>query len=119
MSRCAFRTVRRSREQPTHTMMCIGSNLKHFSLTVDTVATIADKLGMQPIDAEWCFSNWTKSQFPEDGSDGECSTDEESTEESTDEPLTDHDEELADMTSVVRVGEWTDEVFDGSKEPMA
>jgi hypothetical protein len=40
--------------------MCIGSNLKHFSLTVDAAAAIANKLGMQPTDAEWCFAKLDK-----------------------------------------------------------
>ena len=32
--------------------------MKHFSLAVDAAA---NKLGMQPTDAEWCFANRTKS----------------------------------------------------------
>jgi hypothetical protein len=111
----AFRAVRCSREQPTRTMMCIGSNLQPFSLVADMVAPITDKLGMHLTDAKWCFSNRRKSQFYEYEFDGEESTDDELTEESTDEPLTDQDEELADVASISCAEEWTDQVSDGSK----
>jgi hypothetical protein len=111
----AFRAVKKSCEQETQTMMCIGSNLKHFTLTSDALAKIADMLGMQPHDAEWCFSNQMKSHFVDYESDGEWSTDEESAEESIDEPLTDDDEGQANTASIVGVEEWAGRVSDDYK----
>jgi hypothetical protein len=107
-------------------MLCIGTNLRPFSLQDDAVAAIAEKLGMQPPDAEWGFSNQMKSHFPdyesEEGSTDDESTEgstggsaEESTEESTEEPLTDDDVELANMTSIIDVRGWTDRVTDCCK----
>ena len=94
-------------------MIALGSNLrgqKQFSLEVDSVTEFAEKFGMWPADAEWCFSNWAMSQYPDYVSEREESSDEESTddeltEESTDEPLTDHEEGLANMTSIACLGE--------------
>lgn len=95
--------------------------MRPFSLQEDAIAAIADKLGMQPPDAEWGFSNQMKSHFLDyeseeegsegEGSEGEASTDEESTEESAEEPLTDRDDvELANMAYIVDVRGWTDQV---------
>jgi hypothetical protein len=115
----AFRAVRRSREQPTKTMLCIGTSLRPFSLQDDAIAAIADKLRMQPSDAEWAFSNQMRSHFPDYESEEEGSTDEESTEESTEEsmeePLTDHDDEELANNSIAHVREWTDRVSDSCK----
>lgn len=113
MPAAAFRAVRRSRDQPTQMMLCIGSNLKPFSLTVNAVAAVAEKLAMQPLDLEWCFSNRTKDQFLDYESDEEGSMDEGSTKENSTEPMT--DEDLANVTSSVHVGEWTDWQSDGTK----
>lgn len=109
----SFRAVRRSSDKPTEMMIALGSNLrgqKQFSLEVDSVTEFAEKFGMRPADAEWCFSNWAMSQYPDYVSEREESSDEESTddeltEESTDEPLTDHEEGLANMISIACLGE--------------
>lgn len=96
----AFRPVRRSREQPTEMMMCIGSNLKPFSLSVSVVNALAKKLGVEPSSAEWCFSNRMRHSFY--GETG--STDEESTDDdSTNGPVT--DEELADFAATFDVSD--------------
>lgn len=91
----AFRPVRRSREQPTEMMMCIGSNLKPFSLSVSSVNALAKQLGVEPSSAEWCFSNRMRHSFY-----GETeSTDEESTDDdSTNGPVT--DEELVEVATI-------------------
>jgi hypothetical protein len=106
-------------------MMCIGSNLKPLSLTDEARAKIAEMVRMQPHEAEWCFSNRMKSSFLDyDETGGEWSTDEESTEESmeesteesteesADEPLTDYEEDLANMTSAVCMEECVDQASD-------
>lgn len=114
MPAAAFQAVRRSCEQLTQMMLCIGSNLKPFSLTANAVAAVAEKLAMQLHDLEWCFSNRTKDQFLDYESNKEGSTDEGSTEENVTEPVT--DEDLANVTSSVHVGEWRDTQSGGSKK---
>jgi hypothetical protein len=56
----AFETVRRSRGLPAETMVCIGDSLRPFRLETKALSMIAEKLGMQPNDAEWCFANMKK-----------------------------------------------------------
>jgi hypothetical protein len=76
-------------------MMCIGSDLKPFRLSVSGVNALAEKLGVEPSSAEWCFSNRMRHTFY-----GEIEyRDEESTDdESTNGPVT--DEEMADVATI-------------------
>jgi hypothetical protein len=76
-------------------MMCIGSDLKPFSLSVSGVNALAKKLSVEPSSAEWCCSNRMRHSFYGDTE----STDEESTDDdSTDGPVT--DEELTDVATI-------------------
>lgn len=82
----------------------MGSNVKPFSLPMDGLQTLAEKLGVQPSSAEWGFANRRRSSFTSlEPSDDEESTDEEMTDDSTDGPVT--EEEMASMASVIRVSE--------------
>jgi hypothetical protein len=84
----------------------MGSNVKSFSLPVDGLQTLADRLGVPPSTAEWCFANRKRISF----TSLETSEDE----ESTDGPVTER--EVASMMSVVHVGERdADEMPDGGK----
>ena len=95
----AFRPVRRSREQPTEMMMCIGSDLKPFSLSVSGVNALAKKLGVEPSSAEWCFSNRMRHSFYGETECTDEAIDEESTDDdSTNGPVT--DEDLADVSTI-------------------
>jgi hypothetical protein len=103
-------------------MVCIASNLRPFRLSPGGLSAIAEKLTMQPSDAEWCFANRLKENVIDyeqnwGGCTDEESTDEESTdEESTEEPLTDFDEseseQSANVASIVySMADSEDQVF--------
>ena len=96
-------------------MLCMGSNVKPFALPVDGLQTLAEKLGVPPNTAEWCFANRKRSSFTSlESSDDEESTDEESTDDLTDGP--EMEEEVASMVSVVCVvEEEADEIPDSHK----
>jgi hypothetical protein len=119
----AFETVRRSRDLPAEKMMCIGDSLRPFRLETKALSIIAEKLGMQPNDAEWCFANMEKEHVVDYARDLERSIDSSdtssvdslSTTESSDEPLTDHDGQSTNDAYIVHAGESLDRVSDGWK----
>src|SRR6202050_4869927 len=87
-----FHTVRHSCEQPTHSMLCMGSNMKPFSLPMGRLQTLTEKRDISPSSVEWGFANWRRSSFTSlESSDDEESTDEEMTDDSTDGPVTEEE----------------------------
>ena len=116
----AFETVRRSRGLPALKMVCIGDSLRPFHLETKALSAIAEKLGMQPNDAEWCFANMKKEHVIDYARDLEDLSDTSSvdslpTTESSDEPLTDHDGQSANDAYIVHARESLDRVSDGCK----
>jgi hypothetical protein len=116
----AFETVRRSRGLPAQRMLCIGDSLRPFRLETKALSVIAEMLGMQPSDAEWCFANVEKEHVVDyardlvDSSDT-SSINSSSTTVSSDEPLTDHDGQSTNDAYIVHAGESLDRVSDGCK----
>jgi hypothetical protein len=119
----AFETVRHSRGQPAQRMICIGDSLRPFHLEIKALSAIAEKLGMQPNDAEWCFANLKKEHVIDYAHDLERSIDSSdtssidslSTAESSDEPLTDHGEQLVNNAYIVHARGSLNQVSHGCK----
>ena len=103
--------------------MCIGDSSRPFRLETKALSIIAEKLGMQPNDVEWCFANMEKEHVVDyardlarsiDSSDSDTSSvNSLSTTESSDEPLTDHDGQSTHDAYVVHAGESPDQVSNG------
>lgn len=105
----AFETVRRSRGLPAQKMVCIGDSLRPFWLETKALSAVAEKLGMQPNDAEWCFADRKKEHVIDYARDLDSSDissiNSLSTTESVEEPLTDHDGQLENDAYVVHARE--------------